>query len=120
VEFLAREFNADTAVLPYIAFLIIFIIVLIVVTLIGKSIKNSMDKTFLGQIDSWAGAVLGLVKYAFIVSVIIWLLEAFHLPPPDDWKQNSTLYPLAAQLAPTLSGYFGEFVPFFKETFRQF
>jgi membrane protein required for colicin V production len=120
VDYLAREFNADTEVLPYISFFIIFILVMVLVTLLGKSIKNSVDKTFLGQMDSWAGALLGLLKYAFMVSVIIWLLEAFHIAPPEEWKKESTLYPLAAQLAPALSGYFGEFLPFFKETFRQF
>lgn len=119
VEYLAREFNADTAVLPYISFLIIFLIVVILVTLIGKSIKNSLDKTFLGQMDSWAGAGLGIIKYAFLISVIIWLLEAFQLSS-EEWKEGSVLYPMAAQVAPTLSEYFGEILPFFKETFKQF
>lgn len=120
MEYLAKEFNADTAVLPYITFALIFVLVLVLVTLIGKMIKGSVDQTFLGKIDSAAGALLGIVKNAFGISVIIWLIEVFNVAPPDSWKNDSVLYPAAAQVAPTLSEYFGEFLPFFKETFKQF
>lgn len=120
VEYLSEKFNADKEVLPYISFAIIFLIVMVVVSLIGKSIKNSLDKTFLGKMDAIAGAVLGLIKFAFGISVIIWLIEAFQISFPEGWKEESALYPIAAKVAPTLSEYFGEFLPFFKETFKQF
>lgn len=120
VEYLSKEFNADKAVLPYVSFAIIFLIVMIVVSLIGKTIKNSLDKTFLGKMDAIAGAALGLIKFAFGISVIIWLVEALEIPFPEGWKEESTLYPIAAKVAPTLSEYFGGIIPFFKETFRQF
>jgi membrane protein required for colicin V production len=120
VDYLAREFNADKAMLPYISFTIIFLIVMVVVSLIGRVIKDSVDKTFLGRMDAVAGAALGLIKFAFGISVMIWLIEAFEIALPEGWKEGSTLYPLAAKVAPTLSEYFGEFLPFFKETFRQF
>jgi membrane protein required for colicin V production len=120
VDYLSREFNADKEVLPYVSFVIIFIIVMLLVTVIGRSIKDSLDRTFLGRIDAIAGAVLGLVKYAFGISVIIWLIEAFQISFPEGWKEESTLYPIAAKVAPMLSDYFGEILPFFKETFKQF
>lgn len=120
VDYLAREFNADKTMLPYISFAVIFLIVMVVVSLIGRMIKDSVDKTFLGRMDALAGAALGLVKFAFGVSVMIWLIEAFEISLPEGWKEESTLYPMAARVAPTLSEYFGEFLPFFKETFKQF
>jgi membrane protein required for colicin V production len=120
VDYLSREFNADKAILPYISFGLIFLIVVVVVSLIGRIIKDSVDKTFLGSMDALAGAFLGLVKFAFGVSVMIWLIEALEIHLPNGWKEDSTLYPMAARLAPMLSEYFGEFIPFFKETFKQF
>jgi membrane protein required for colicin V production len=120
VQYLSKEFNADKAVLPYISFAIIFLIVMIVVSLIGASIKSSLDKTFLGKMDAIAGSALGLIKFAFGISVIIWLVEALEIPFPEGWKEDSTLYPIAAKVAPTLSEYFGGIIPFFKETFKQF
>lgn len=120
VEYLTHELNADKAVLPYISFLVIFIIVVVLVIFVGKRVKNSMDKTFLGRVDAMAGAVLGLIKYAFCISVLIWLAASFHVSLPEGWVEDSTLYPLTAKVAPSLAGFFGGFLPFFKETFRQF
>ncbi|MCW5912479.1 MAG: CvpA family protein [Cyclobacteriaceae bacterium] len=120
VAVLAREFNADTKVLPYISFLLIFGLVLLLVLFIGNRIKNSLDKTFLGRVDAWAGAVLGVLKYAFSISVIIWILESFDLDWLDAQAKDSVLFPWVAGVAPGAASFFGEFLPFFKETFRQF
>ncbi len=120
VEYLTHEFNADQEVLPYISFLLIFLIVVGIVTFIGGRIKNSMDKTFLGRMNAIAGALLGLVKYAFSISIILWLVDSFKISLPSDWVNDSMLYPLVAQVAPTLASFFGDFLPFFKETFKQF
>ncbi|HRG09693.1 MAG TPA: CvpA family protein [Cyclobacteriaceae bacterium] len=120
VEVLAREFNADTKVLPYLSFLIIFGLVLLLVLFIGNRIKNSLDKTFLGRVDAVAGALLGILKYAFSISIIIWIFESFKLDWLDSLAKDSVLYPWIASVAPSVASFFGDFLPFFKETFKQF
>ena len=120
VEYLHREFNADTVLLPYLSFLIIFILVVVLVTFLGKQIKNSVDKTFLGRVDAAAGAILGVLKYMFCVSVIIWLISSFHYSLPAQWTKNSWLYPVTEGFAPHLAGFFSGFLPVFKEIFKQF
>lgn len=120
VEYLSQKFNADTAILPYISFALIFIIVVVVVTFLGGRIKNSIDKTFLGRMDAAAGAVLGLLKYSFSISIILWLVDSFKISLPESWVSDSILYPVVAHVAPTIASFFGDFLPFFKETFSQF
>jgi len=120
VEYLAQKFNADKAVLPYISFALIFLVVMLTVNFIGKRIKNSLDKTFLGQMDSAAGAFLGLIKYAFVISIVIWLAESFKIDIVRDWGADSKLYGFISQVAPQISSLFGDFLPFFKETFSKF
>ena len=120
VEYLHKEFNADTTILPYLSFLIIFILVVILVTFLGKQIKNSVDKTFLGRVDAAAGAILGVLKYMFCVSVIIWLISSFHYSLPAHWIKDSWLYPATAGFAPRVAGLFSGFLPVFKEIFKQF
>jgi membrane protein required for colicin V production len=120
MDYLTQKFNADKEVLPYISFLLIFVIVLLIVIFIGGRIKKSMDKTFLGRMDEIAGALLGLVKYAFTISILLWLVDSFKINLPSDWVNDSVLYPFVAQVAPTVASFFGDFLPFFKETFRQF
>jgi membrane protein required for colicin V production len=116
---LQREFNADKTFLPYISFIIIFVLVMVLVIFIGRRIKNSIDTTFLGKVDALAGAGLGLIKYAFCLSVIIWLAESLKIKFPESWSAGSQLYPLTAKLASVMSGFLGSFIPFFKEIFGQ-
>jgi membrane protein required for colicin V production len=120
VAFLQREFNADRSFLPYVSFALIFVAVVFVVILLGRSIKNSVDKTFLGRMDEVAGGVVGVAKYAFCISVIFWLATSLHYTLPGNWTRGSWLYPAIAGFAPKVAGFFGGFLPFFKEIFKQF
>ena len=120
MEILQREWNADKKFLPYISFAVIFILVLVLTIFVGTRIKNSLDDTFLGKVDAIAGALLGVTKYAFCLSVIFWLANSVKISLPNTWTSGSYLYPLTAKFAERTSGYLGNFIPFFKEIFRQF
>jgi len=60
------------------------------------------------------------MKYAFCVSVIFWLAEKINYNFPERWTQGSWLYPRTLTFAKSMSEFFGDFLPFFKETFKQF
>jgi membrane protein required for colicin V production len=120
VEYLHKEFNADTTLLPYLSFLIIFILVVIFVSIFARQIKHSIDKTFLGKLDSLAGAGLGVVKYMFCASVVFWLISSFHYSLPIQWTRDSWLYPATAGFAPKVAGFVSGFLPVFREIFKQF
>ncbi|MGC4023277.1 MAG: CvpA family protein [Cyclobacteriaceae bacterium] len=120
VEYLHKQFNADTVFLPYISFFIIFILVVILVIFIGNRIKHLMDDTFLGRVDAIAGAILGVIKYMFCLSIIFWLAYRIDIHFPTDWTRGSWLYPKTLGFAKSVSEFFGGFLPFFKETFKQF
>ena len=120
VGYLHKHFNADTIFLPYLSFFIIFIVVVILVIFIGNRIKHLMDETFLGKVDAIAGALLGVMKYAFSASVIFWLAIKVDYTFPESWTQGSWLYPKILGFAKSVAEFFGDFLPFFKETFKQF
>ncbi len=117
---LQDQFNADKKVLPYISFIVIFIIIVIVVTLIGRMIKHSIDKSFLGKMDQLMGLILGAFKTLFLLSVVIWIVDSLEFNLKSEWTEGSWLYPFTAQLAPTIASWTGDFIPVFKEIFRQF
>jgi membrane protein required for colicin V production len=119
-DYLHKEFNADNKFLPYLSFAIVFLIVVVLVTWIGRLIKKSVDKTFLGKVDAIAGAILSVVKYAFCISVLIWLMSSFHYSLPANWVDDSWLYPKIEGTAMNFSGFLGDFMPFFQEIFKQF
>ena len=115
--YLSDEFNIDENVLPYIAFATVFIIIVVLVTLTGRAIKASIDKTFLGRVDESMGGILGLLKTAFLLSVVIWLLHSFHFEFPEHWTADSTVFPRVAKIAPAVTRWIGQFIPFFHDIF---
>ena len=117
MEILHRNFNADKTILPYVSFFIIFILVMVLVIFLGGRIKNSIDTTFLGKVDALAGSLLGVVKFAFCLSVLSWLAESMKIEIPESWSAGSRIYPLVTKLTFHVSGFLGSFIPFFKEIF---
>lgn len=120
MSFLQERFNADKDTLPYLSFTLIFIIVVILVSWMGKLIHQSLDKTFLGQIDQAMGALLGAFKIMFMASVILWIADSLNYRFPDDWTENSWLFPAVVKLGPGLATWLAQFIPFLREIFPVF
>ena len=102
--------------MPYLAFAVVFIGIVIAVNLLGRMIKLSVDKSFLGKADQAAGAVLGLIKTIFMLSVVIWILEALKVDL-DKWSKGSALYSFIAGFAPKATEWIGTIIPFFRDIF---
>src|SRR5690606_12653847 len=96
---------------------VVFIAILIGVNLLGKLIKFSIDRTFLGHVDQAAGAGLGLLKAAFLLSVCLWILNAMDFDLPEKWTKNSWLLPRVESFAPQVTMWLSDYVPFFKNVF---
>ncbi len=117
---LQEKFNADKNTLPYISFVIIFIIIVVLVRLLGKLVKDSIDKTFLGTVDQTMGGALGAFKTLFLLSIVIWIMDSLKFSPRTEWTEGSWIYPFTATLAPSTAEWLGGFLPVFKEIFRKF
>ncbi|HYG01239.1 MAG TPA: CvpA family protein [Chryseosolibacter sp.] len=116
--YLHDKFDVDDKYLPYIAFGIVFLTILLLVTLLGKALRASIDKTFLGRIDEAAGAGLGLIKTIFVLSVLIWIVSSINGAWIQPWIENSPLLPHIAAFAPFVTDWIGEFIPAFGDVFR--
>jgi len=112
---LNNRFNIDEKVLPYVAFAVVFVVIVIVVGLLGRMIKASVSQTLLGGADQIAGAVLGVIRSAFMLSVMIWIADALHFKALDRWAEDSAFYPMFAGFAPKLTDWVGELIPFFRD-----
>jgi membrane protein required for colicin V production len=113
--FLADEFNINETILPYLAFAVVFIAIVIIVRLLGKLMKVTIDKTFLGPVDQAAGAGLGLLKAAFMLSVVLWILDALNLDLPEKWTSDSWLLPKVESFAPQITAWISGYIPLFKD-----
>ncbi len=108
-------YKFDEKILPYAAFAVVFIVVVIVVNLLGNLMKSVLDKTVLGNIDQMAGAVLGLFKTAFMISILFWILESLAIETFFRFTDNSWLYGYVAAVAPAVTAWAGDLIPAFGE-----
>ncbi|MDH5379616.1 MAG: CvpA family protein [Cyclobacteriaceae bacterium] len=112
MEFLDERFDINGTILPYVAFLLIFIAIIILVNLLGKSLKTLIDLTLLGSFDNLAGSLIGILKWAFGISVIFWISGSFNLAFPQETTEGAFIYPLIESFAPTVINGLGYIFPF--------
>ncbi|HKK80763.1 MAG TPA: CvpA family protein [Prolixibacteraceae bacterium] len=93
--FLVNRLNFTNQYIDIIAFVITFLLIIILVHFIGKAIEKIVETISLGAINRILGLVFSVVKTAFILGVIIMVLEKIsedvNFMPEED-IQESTLY----------------------------
>jgi membrane protein required for colicin V production len=116
---LDEHYDINENVLPYAAFGVVFLIVVIGVTLLGRVFKSSLEKTVLGSVDKLFGGLLGILKTAFMLSVMIWVLTSLNVYAPSSYTEDAWLYPTVARFAPAVTSWIGEIFPVFSDLFGQ-
>lgn len=114
---LDNKFNIDEKVLPYAAFGLVFLVIVLVVNLIGKSLKASLSRSVLGSVDQVAGAVLALIRSAFMISVMLWIADSLQFQFLNNWSEGAWLYPRVATFAPNLTSWLSQYFPILKDVF---
>lgn len=100
---------------PIIVFIILFILILMSVYLLGRFIKAVLHITPLGIIDSFLGSVVGLIKWAFGISLVLWILETLEVSFMDRTFNDSLVLPYISQLAPLFVDFIAMGIPYFQE-----
>lgn len=114
-DLLAGLIEGYEKILPVLSFALIFIAVILLSNALGKILKSVLDMTLLGSLDNIAGALIGLFKWAFLISTLIWIIESFGLLPTHDFEKDSTLYPLVSSIAPLVIEWIYLLVPSFQD-----
>ena len=112
--YLAEYFENFGQLLPFISFLVIFLGIILLVNMLGKILKKMLDMTLLGGFDKFAGAILGIVKWAIGLSMILWLVNNFGIELPGQ-EEELVLYPFLTELGPKLIASLDVVLPFAQE-----
>ena len=107
-SFLSSHFELKTQYLSLIAFALTFVIIVILVHLIARLIEKLVEAVALGILNRIAGLLFGLIKTAFILSVILVVINTIDekLPfIPEEHKSNSLLYEPLSKLVPSIFPY---------------
>lgn len=91
------------------AFIVVFIATYFLFSLAQKLLTSAIQAMGLGGINKLFGAVFGLVKGTFLITVVVLLCALTDLPRTDDWRQAQTA-PIFEQLALLTVPYLPAFV----------
>ncbi len=98
----------DSSNIGIIAFVITFVLIVIGVHLIAKVVDKLVKAIALGMINRVLGALFSLLKYAFIISVVLAILGSFEKTYsllPEEQKESSQLYEPLRSIAPSVFPY---------------
>ncbi len=117
ISILQKYISGFDHILPIMAFALIFIGVILLMNYLGKSLKSILDMTLLGSLDDLGGAIMGAVKWAFFISILIWIYESFAGDFSSETVASSYLYGPISGLAPGIIRFFSGLYPTFMEIF---
>lgn len=112
--YLAEYIDGFNEILPFLSFIIIFLAIILLINMLGKLLKKMIDMTILGGFDSVAGAIVGVLKWAIGVSILLWLCSNFGVELPGQ-NEELILYPYLSELGPNIISSFDTVLPFAQE-----
>ena len=91
--------------MPIISFALTFLAIIILVYFIAKMIQKAVEGMALSALNKIGGAIFGALKFAMILSVLIFMIDAVEQSYPIvslKTKDGSLLYKPLGKIAPTL------------------
>lgn len=101
-EYVQTNFNYHSKMLPFYSFIGILILLMVIIYFITKASNKLLDFFGLGIINKIAGALIGVVKWAFFISLLFYLVAPFDGKNniiPKEKKEESFLYEPISQFA---------------------
>lgn len=103
--FLKNHVEWEQKYISAVAFAITFIVIVLVISLAGKALTKLADFAMLGIVNKILGALFGVLKTAFILSIVLVVIEKINstvLIIRDDTKDEASLYYPIHDLAPMI------------------
>jgi membrane protein required for colicin V production len=102
-EFLNKNFSLAEKYVNIFAFILTFIAVVFLIYMLGRIIEKIVNIVMLGFLNRLAGMFFGIIKWAFIISVLIYIINMFDddnkLIKPQ-YQEGSMLYEPISTFAP--------------------
>ncbi len=103
-----KKFDISGQYLPIISFAVTFVVIVIAVHLFARMLNKLIDAIALGIVNRLLGVLFSVLKIAFIVSIILVLINKADNKYnfiPDETKENSLLYKPLSNFAPMIFPY---------------
>ena len=98
-----------------IVFITLFILLSITIKAGAKAIKNVIDFTFFGTLDNVFGAIAGIFKWAFILSVVFWVFDSVGFDIVARYSDDTIIFPYIVGIGPTVFEWVSVLIPLIKD-----
>jgi membrane protein required for colicin V production len=89
--------------LPILTFILIVVAILFTARHLATYTHRAIKHTFFGDADALAGAVLSLIKMAFVISTLLWLIGVMKIKIPERHTYKTFIYPALLKIGPGFS-----------------
>ena len=107
-DFLSGNFELESKYLAIVAFALTFIGIVVAVHFLARAMDKLVKAVALGFVNRLAGLVFGVLKTAFLISIVLVMINSIdrRIPfIPEKHKENSLLYRPLSRLAPAIFPY---------------
>jgi membrane protein required for colicin V production len=98
-----------------IVFIVLFILLSILIKAGAKAIKNVIDFTFLGTVDNLLGALAGVLKTAFILSIVFWVLDSVGFNVVEKYSEDTIIFQYIVGIGPTVFEWLSNLIPLVRD-----
>ena len=113
---LEEWFSISAALLPVIAFILMFVLVAVGIILLGRIVEKALKIIHLNLINRVIGATLWIFIGIFIFSTFLWYIDKYNVIS-EETKETSFGYRIAAPVSPYVVDKSGEVIPFLKDLY---
>lgn len=102
-------------IIALVIFIVLFFLVVWAARMFAVSIKKIIDFTPVGIIDNILGVAISVVKWLFIVSTLIWVMNSVDMQIPSRWIKHSDLFDVVESISPIIVENVGYAIPWFED-----
>ena len=98
-----------------VVFIALFILLSILIKTMAKAIKKAVDLSLLGGVDNILGLVIGVLKWAFVLSVVFWVFDSIGIDLVKKYSDETLIFPYIVGIGPKVFEWVSLILPIFKD-----
>lgn len=116
-DYLGDSVSVSAKWLPFVSFILVFLLVVLLVRLGANLLHKSVEISFLGWANRLAGAILYVLLYIIVFSVLLFFLQQLQFIKQETIA-DSKVYPWVEPLGPYIINGIGRVLPIFCDMFE--
>ena len=93
----------------------LFVLLTLGLKLGAKMLKKMIDVTIFGTLDTLVGAITGVAKWGFLISMLAWIFDSVGFEVQKSFLNESVIFPYLVQIGPASFEWIGRLIPYVQD-----